>query len=94
MNNTVFSPQAMSEYIEWQGEDRKTLKKSNRLIQSIHRDGLKYGEGKPEPLKYAKGFSRRIDDYNRLVYEAGKDGSIRILSCKGHYEDEKGILSA
>ena len=58
------------------------------MLQSIERDGVLQGIGKPEPLKYGKSgaFSRRIDDANRLVYEV-LDGQIIVKSCKGHYND-------
>ena len=66
----------------------KPLKKINALIKSIQRDGLLGGIGHPEPLKWRKGYSRRIDSKNRLVYDNHDGHSFRILSCKGHYEDE------
>lgn len=49
------------------------------------------GIGKPEPLKHGKSglFSRRIDETNRLVYDIDESQNIRILSCKGHYEDKE-----
>ena len=85
--NVTFSEIALDEYFAWQTEDRKTLKRINALIRSIQREGLTVGIGKPEPLKYRKGYSRRIDDANRLEYDSdGKQGII-ILRCKGHYED-------
>ncbi len=58
------------------------------MLQSIERDGVLQGMGKPEPLKYGKSgsFSRRIDDANRLVYEVVND-QIIVKSCKGHYSD-------
>ena len=43
------------------------------------------GIGKPEPLKHIKGYSRRIDEVNRLVYDSDENQNLRILSCKGHY---------
>ena len=45
------------------------------------------GIGKPEPLKYRPGYSRRIDEKNRLVYEIDELKNIKIISCKGHYEE-------
>lgn len=71
MKNTILSPQAFSEYIEWQQEDRKTLKRINKLIQSIHSDGPSAGLGKPERLKHLNAYSRRIDDKT--------DWSIRLI---------------
>ncbi|MDR1796591.1 MAG: Txe/YoeB family addiction module toxin [Clostridiales Family XIII bacterium] len=86
--NVIFSEAAWREYVDWQGEDRKTLKSINKLIQSIMNDGLLGGLGKPERLKHIDGYSRRIDDKNRLLYAAQSDGSVEIISCKGHYEDQ------
>jgi toxin YoeB len=83
----IFSEQALREYFEWQGEDRKTLRRINELIRDIQRNGLASGIGKPEPLRYRKGFSRRIDDFNRLVYIGNESHDLEIISCKGHYED-------
>jgi len=83
----IWSDEAWDEYLYWQSRDKKTLKRINALIKSIERDGAMKGIGKPEPLKYRPGYSRRIDDNgNRLVYDI-KDGKLEIVSCKGHYED-------
>lgn len=67
--------------------DKKTLKKINALIKDIERNGLSEGIGKPEPLKYRKAWSRRIDQENRLVYNFDAQQNLLIISCKGHYED-------
>lgn len=67
--------------------DRKTLKKINALVKDIERNGLSEGIGKPEPLKYRKAWSRRIDRENRLVYNIDSNHNLLIISCKGHYED-------
>jgi toxin YoeB len=83
----TFTELGLSEYIEWQTEDRKTLRRINELIRSIQRDGFMKGIGKPEPLKGRKGYSRRIDDGNRLAYTGDENRNLVILSCKGHYED-------
>jgi toxin YoeB len=64
----------------------QTLKKINGLIEDILRNGFMKGTGKPEPLKYLKAYSRRIDDANRLVYTGDEKQNLRIISCKGHYE--------
>lgn len=77
---------AWDDYLYWQSQDKKTLKRINQLIRDTERDPFN-GIGKPEPLKGAlSGFwSRRIDDTNRLVYRV--NGTLlEILSCKGHYE--------
>ena len=87
MNNLIFSPIAWDEYLSWQSQDKKTLRRINLLLKDIIRSPFE-GIGKPEPLKYRENsFSRRIDEKNRLVYSLGSDGDIMILSCKGHYED-------
>ena len=87
MKKTWFD-EAWENYLYWQAEDKKTLKKINALVKDIERNGFE-GIGKPEPLKgNLSGFwSRRIDDTNRLVYRI-KDGKIEIASCKGHYDDK------
>ena len=77
--NKIWSDRAWDDYLYWQTTDKKTLKKINALIKDIERNGLSEGIGKPEPLKYRKAWSRRI-------YDAGKDGSLWIIACKGHYE--------
>lgn len=81
----VFTEIAWDEYIYWQTEDRRTLKKINSLIKDIERNGNE-GMGKPEPLKHELSgyWSRRIDEKNRLVYSIS-DNTINIVSCKGHY---------
>ena len=85
MHDLIFTPQAFKEYLEWQAEDKRTFKKINELIRDIQRNGFSSGIGKPEPLKYIKGYSRRIDEVNRLVYTGDEKQNLRILSCKGHY---------
>ena len=62
-----FLDKAWDEYLSWQSQDRKTLKRINKLIKSIQRDGLANGLGKPERLKYQNGWSRRINNQDRLV---------------------------
>ena len=87
MNDFTFTGQGFSDYLYWQTQDKKTLKKINALLADIQRNGAMQGLGKPEPLKYRPGYSRRIDEKNRLVYEIDKLQNIVILSCRGHYED-------
>ncbi len=84
--NKVFSDFAWQEYIQWQAEDKKILKKINELIKDIDRYGYE-GIGKPEPLKHdLTGYwSRRITDKDRLVYRIA-DETICIIGCKGHYD--------
>ena len=85
MNDLVFDNDAFKEYMDWQNEDRKTLKKINDLIIDIQRNGLIKGIGKPEVLRHLKAYSRRIDDDNRLIYTVDEKQNLRIISCKGHY---------
>ena len=77
---------AWDDYLYWQSQDKKTLKRINQLIRDTGRDPFN-SIGKPEPLKGdLSGFwSRRIDDTNRLVYRVNGE-LLEILSCKGHYE--------
>ncbi|MCM1540323.1 MAG: Txe/YoeB family addiction module toxin [Blautia sp.] len=83
----LWEERAWEEYLEWQAQDRKALKRINVLIKDIQRDVYK-GIGKPEPLKndLSGWWSRRIDETNRIIYKE-KDGAVIIASCKGHYED-------
>jgi len=87
MGKFQFSERAWSEYLYWQVQDKKTLKRINALLQDIERNGYS-GIGKPEGLKGdLSGFwSRRIDDTNRIVYRQNGD-VIEIIQCKGHYDD-------
>jgi len=84
---TIWFDEAWEDYINWQTQDKKTIKRINELIKDAKRNGY-YGIGKPEPLKGdLSGFwSRRIDAYNRFVYRI-RDNQLEILSCKGHYDD-------
>ena len=78
---------AWDEYIAWQGQDKKTLKKINRLLDDISRNGYKCA-GHPEPLSgnMAGYWSVRIDDKNRIVFRI-KDDAIEIIQCGTHYRD-------
>ena len=84
--NKVWSDEAWEEYIHWQTQDRKTLKRINQLLKDIDRNGYD-GIGKPEPLKHDyQGFwSRRIDQVNCLVYRI-ENGQIEIAQCGLHYK--------
>jgi toxin YoeB len=79
--------EAWADYISWQAQDKKTLKRINQLLQDVTRNGYT-GIGKPEPLKgeFSGFWSRRIDETNRLVYRI-RDDVLEVLSCKGHYDD-------
>lgn len=81
----IWSDQAWNDYLYWQNQDRKILKRINQLIKDIERNAYE-GIGKPEPLKYElQGFwSRRIDEEHRLIYRIQED-RIEIASCRLHY---------
>ena len=87
MSKITFAEDAWEEYLYWQSQDKRTLKKINSLLKSIQHEPF-IGEGKPEPLKgELSGFwSRRIDETNRFVYRV-ENGVLEILSCRGHYND-------
>ena len=80
----LWEEKAWNEYCKGQTEDKKTLKRINAIIKDIQR-GSYDGIGKPEPLKdNLSGWSRRIDETNRIVY-CEKEDAIIIASCKGDY---------
>jgi toxin YoeB len=81
----VFDQNGWEDYVYWQTQDRKTLKRINQLITDSLRDPFA-GIGKPEPLKHilSGAWSRRIDDANRLVYYV-TDDRIVVLQAREHY---------
>ena len=81
----TFSENAWVDYISWQNEDVKMVKRINELIKAIQRQPFE-GIGKPEPLRFdLKGFwSRRIDREHRIVYQV-IEGDLLIYSCRYHY---------
>jgi toxin YoeB len=83
--NKVFSELAWDDYLYWQQEDKKLLKRINKLIIDIERNG-NIGIGKPEPLKNElSGFwSRRITEEHRLIYYIDNE-NIYIVQCRFHY---------
>ncbi len=85
--NKVWHDKAWGEYVAWQTEDKKTLRRINALLKDIDRDPFS-GIGKPEPLRHARQgyWSRRIDEVNRLVYKVEGEQLI-IVQCGTHYED-------
>jgi len=87
MTKTSFHQQAWDDYEYWQTQDKRTVKKINKLIRDIKRDPFN-GIGHPEPLKHElQGWwSREIDEKNRIVYKLSND-VIEILQCKDHYSD-------
>lgn len=83
----LWEDRAWADYLYWQTQDKKTLKRINALIKDIQRSAFD-DVGKPEPLKgnLSNLWSRRIDETNRIVYFE-ENGVIYILSCRGHYDD-------
>ena len=79
--------EAWDDYISWQSQAKKTIKRINRLLQDIDRNGYKC-TGKPEPLSgnLAGYWSVRIDDTNRIVFRIDGD-AIEIIQCGSHYGD-------
>lgn len=84
----IWTDDAWEDYLYWQTQDKKTLKRINRLITDIDRNGYE-GIGDPEPLKHdLQGYwSRRIDSKNRIVYKINNE-AIEIAQCGSHYRDE------
>ena len=84
----VFTPHAWADYTYWQSQDKKTLKRINTLIEAAVREPFA-GIGKPEALRgdLTGFYSRRIDDVNRLVYQAS-DAELQIIACRYHYSDK------
>lgn len=85
MNKLSFTELAWDQYLYWQVQDKKTLKRINMLLKDIQRNAFE-GIGLPEPLKndLSGYWSRRIDEKNRLVYRLN-DEVIEIIQCKTHY---------
>ena len=87
MSRIIFSEKAWDDYIYWQTQDRRTLKKINGLLKDIARHPFE-GEGKPEKLRGIDNlWSRRVNDKDRLIYMAEEE-SILVVQCKGHYDDK------
>ena len=86
MNSLFFTDKAWTNYLYWQTQDKKTLKRINALIKDIQRNAYD-GIGKPEALtgNYSGFWSRRIDDKNRLIYRVNGD-IVEITSLRNHYE--------
>ena len=82
----TWDSEAWSDYVDWQSQDKKTMKRINALIKDIIRSGVLKGIGNPEVLKYdlSGWYSRRIDEKNRLVYKI-VDNNLKIAQCKEHY---------
>ncbi|MCL2655348.1 MAG: Txe/YoeB family addiction module toxin [Coriobacteriia bacterium] len=85
----VFNGRGWDDYTYWQTQDRKTIKRINKLFADIDRNGNE-GIGSPEQLSedLAGWWSRRIDDKNRLVYRLRDNDAIEVVQCRGHYDDK------
>ena len=81
----LWEDRAWDDYLYWQAQDKKILKRNNVLIEEMKRTPFE-GRGKPEPLKgnLSGYWSRRIDDVNRIVYFE-ENHMIYVISCRGHY---------
>lgn len=88
MRNLVWQSAAWKEYIELQTNDKTGLKRVNRLLKDIMRNGYHCAEGRPEMLKGdLAGFaSVRIDQKNRLIFRVTEQDVI-IIACGNHYSD-------
>ena len=82
----IWSDHAWEDYLYWQQQDKKTLRRINQLLKDIDRNHHN-GIGKPEQLKHERQgyWSRRIDDTNRLIYRIVND-RIEIAQCRAHYD--------
>jgi len=82
----AWTKEAWTDYVYWQNQDKKTLRRINKLILDAQRNPFE-GVGKPEPLKEnLSGFwSRRIDESNRVVYVVDNN-QLMIISCRYRYE--------
>ncbi len=86
--NKIWQDDAWEDYLYWQKQDKKLLKRINQILKDIDRNGYN-GIGKPEALlgNLAGFWSRRIDSKNRIVYRI-RDGQIEIAQCGSHYRDK------
>lgn len=85
----TWDDEAWEDYISFQSEDEKTIRKINALLKDIDRNGALHGIGKPEPLKgnLSGWCSRRIDEKNRLIYRVINE-TLEIVQCRSHYDDK------
>ena len=85
--NKIFLGRSLEQLRYWAHENRKTLDKIFDLLHDVERNGAAKGIGKPEPLRHRPGWSRRIDDANRIVYRID-GGIVKIVQCGSHYRDK------
>ena len=84
----LWQEKSWPEYLHWQIQDKKTLKRINNLLKDIDRNGYNC-IGKPEPLRdeLSGWWSVRIDEQNRLIFKI-EDDTIKIYQCGTHYGDK------
>ncbi|MEF2896865.1 MAG: Txe/YoeB family addiction module toxin [Senegalimassilia anaerobia] len=84
----LWSDDAWEDYLWWQSQDKRTLKRINKLVEDAQRNPYE-GLGKPEMLKGSLLglWSRRINEKDRLIYDVQGD-TIRIYSARSHYSDK------
>jgi len=89
MSELIWSNDAWNDYLYWQSQDKKTLKRINQLVKDIDRNGALTGLGESEALRgnLCGEYSRRINEKDRLVYHL-ENGRIYIASCRGHYSEK------
>lgn len=85
----LWTDRGWDDYLYWQTQDRKTLKRINKLLDDIARNG-NAGIGNPEPLsgEFSGWWSRRIDEKNRIVYRFKDTDTVEIAQCRSHYGDK------
>jgi toxin YoeB len=86
--NKIWTDEAWEDYLYWQQQDKKTLKRINTLLKDIDRHGYNC-MGKVEPLKYDLSglYSVRIDHNNRIVFKI-ENNTLYIAQCGSHYRDK------
>lgn len=89
--NIQWDKRAYKDYVTWQAKDPKVAKKITALLRSIENDGPMKGTGRPESLLNRKQFTRRINDWHRLVY-ATQGNDVTILSCRGHTKRDSDVI--
>lgn len=88
MRNLLWQADAWKEYESFQAE-KATLKKINKLLKDIMRNGYQCSYGKVEMLKgdFSGYASVRIDQKNRIIFSADED-TVTVIQCSGHYDDK------
>jgi len=82
----IFAEEAWGDYLYWQAQDKRMVKRINELIEATKRDPFS-GIGKPEPLKHALSsfWSRRITEEHRMVYRLESEDALLIAQLRYHY---------